>query len=64
MILFSFGEKPGGGKKMHSVFDALFPRPGFFHRNKIESYEINGENMVSIRRSKQVKGELHEKKCK
>ena len=32
----------------------------FFHRKKIVSNEINGENMVCIRISKRVKGESHE----
>ena len=36
----------------------------FFHQKEIVSHEINGENMVSIIRSKQVKGESHENKCK
>ena len=36
----------------------------FFHRKKIVSHNINGENMVSIRRSKQVKGGSHENKFK
>ena len=35
----------------------------FFSQKKV-SYEINGENMVSIRRSKKVSVELHDKKCK
>ena len=36
----------------------------FFHRKKIVSYKINGENMVYMRISKQVKGGSHENKCK
>ena len=35
-----------------------------FHQKEIVSHDINGENMVSIRRSKQVKGESHENKWK
>ena len=54
----------GSGEKASKTKCIFFPPPGFFHRNKIVSYEINGENIVSIIRSKQVKGESHEKKCK
>ena len=54
----------GRGNKASNTECILFPPPDFFHRKKIVSYEINGENMVSIRRSKQVKGESHENKCK
>ena len=36
----------------------------FFNQKKIVSCEINGENALSIRRSKQVKGESHDNKCK
>ena len=54
----------GRGNKASKTECIFFPPPGFFHRKKIVSYKINGENMVSIRRSKQVKGGSHEKKCK
>ena len=46
----------GRGNKASKTECIFFPPPGFFHRNKIVSYRINGESMVSIRRSKQVKG--------
>ena len=36
----------------------------FFYQKKIVSCDINGEDALSIQRSKQVKGESHEKKCK
>ena len=52
----------GRGNKASKTKCILFPPPGFFHRKEIVSHEINGENMVSIRRSKQVKGESHDNK--
>ena len=54
----------GHGNKVSKTKFIFFPPPGLFHRRKIVSYEMNGENILSIRRSKQVKGESHEKKCK
>ena len=54
----------GRGNKASKTECIFFPPPGFFHQKKIVSCEINGENMVSIRRSKQAKGESHENKCK
>ena len=54
----------GCGNKASKTEFIFFPPPGFFHQNKIVSCEINGDNMASIRRYKQVKGESHEKKCK
>ena len=54
----------GSGNKSSKTECIFFPPPGFFRQKEIVSHEINGENMVSIRRSKQVKGESHENKCK
>ena len=54
----------GRGNKASKTECIFFPPPGFFHQKKIVSCKINGENMVSIRRSKQVKGESHENKSK
>ena len=54
----------GRGNKASKTECIFFPPPGFFHQKEIVSHEINGENMASIRRSKQVKGESHENKCK
>ena len=51
----------GRGKKASKTKCILFPPPGFFQQKKILSCEINGENMVSIRRSQQVKGESMKK---
>ena len=54
----------GRGSKASKTEWIFLPPPGFFNHKKIVSCEINGENTLSIRRSKQVKGESHEKKCK
>ena len=54
----------GCGDKVSKNECILFPPPGFFHRTKIVSNKINGENMVYMRISKQVKGGSHENKCK
>ena len=52
----------GRGKKASKKELIFFPPPGFLNQKKIVSCDINGENTLSIRRSKQVKGESHEKK--
>ena len=54
----------GRGNKASKTEFIFFPPPGFFHQKKTVSYEINGKNMARIRRSKHVKGELHENKYK
>ena len=54
----------GRGSKASKTECIFFPPPGFFNQKKIVSCEINGGNTLSIRRSKQVKGESHENKCK
>ena len=54
----------GRGSTASNTECIFFPPPVFFYQNKIVSCEINVENMVSIKISKQVKGEAHEKKCK
>ena len=62
-INFGLEMHVGRGNKASKTKCIFFPPPDFFHRKKIVSHEINGENMVRIRRSKQVKGESHENKC-
>ena len=52
----------GRGNKASKTKCIFFPPPSFFYQKKIVSYDINGENIVSLRRSKQVKGYSHEKK--
>ena len=63
-IKFGLEMHIGRGNKASKTECIFFPPPAFFHQKVIVSHEINGENMVSIRRSKQVKRGLHEKKCK
>ena len=54
----------GRGRKASKTEFIFFPPPGSFYQKQIVSCEINGEDTLNIRRSKQVKGESHEKKCK
>ena len=54
----------GRGSKASKTECIFFPPPVFFNQNKIVSCETNGENIFSIRRSKEVNGESHEKKYK
>ena len=59
------------GLKMHIGQGSKYPNTEcifscrlFLNQNKIVSCEINGENKLCIRRSKHVKGDSHENKCK
>ena len=52
------------GRKKSKTECIFFPSPGFFKQDKIVSCDINDENMLSIRRSKQVKEESHDNKCR
>ena len=63
-VKFGLEMQIGCGNKASKTKCIFFPPPGFFHQMKIVSCGINGENMVSIKRSKQVKGGSHDKKCK
>ena len=54
----------GRGSKASKTECIFFPSQCFLNQKKIVSCDINGENTLCIRRSKQVKEELREKKCK
>ena len=58
-IKFGLEMHIGRGNKASKTEYIFFPPTGFFLQKEIVSHEINGENMVSIRRSKQVKRGLH-----
>ena len=63
-IKFGIEMHIGRGKKASKTVCIFFPPPGLFHQKEIVSHEINVENMVSIRISKQIRGESNENKCK
>ena len=63
-IKFGLEMHIGRGNKASKTEYIFFPPTGFFLQKEIVSHEINGENMVSIRRSKQVKGKSHNNKYK
>ena len=62
LVKFGLEVHIGRGNKASKTKCIFFPPPGFFHQNKIVSCEINGDNLVIIRRSKQVMGGSHENK--
>ena len=61
-IKFGLEMHIGRGNKASKIECIFFPPPGFFHQKVIVSHEINGENTVSIKISKQVKGDSHDNK--
>ena len=59
-IKFGLEMHIGHGNKASKTECNFLPPPVYFHQKEIVLHDINGENMVIIRRSKQVKGESHE----